>query len=130
MTFLAKMATLVERASVVAVQSSMLPCDEFSTIIFIHCVRADGAIRFILGVDVYQGSPVSVGSAVHARIDTHFYYIAALDGSFVIHVLVGQPCGALLALLVPLRLLEVAAFGLHNKFGGWIQNAHALDHNR
>lgn len=130
MTFLAKMAALVERGSVVAVQSSMLACDEFSTIIFIHCVRADGAIGFILGVNIYQGSPVSVESALRARMDPHFYCIAALDGSFVIHVLVGQPCGALLALLVPLRLLEVAASDWHNKFGGWIQNAHVLDHNR
>lgn len=53
--FLAEMATLVERASVVAVQSSMLACDELSTIIFIHCIRAVGAIGFILGIDVYQG---------------------------------------------------------------------------
>lgn len=108
----------------------MLACDELSTIIFIHRVWADGAIGFILGVDVYQGVPASVEPPVHARMKTHFYCIAVLDDSFVIHVLVEPPCGALLALLVPLRSLEVAAAGLHSNSGGWILNAHALDHSR
>lgn len=56
-----------------------------------------------MGVDVYHCSPLSVEPLVHARIDTYFYCIAVLDDSFVIHVLVEQPCGALLAMLVPLR---------------------------
>lgn len=108
----------------------MLACDELSTIIFVHCVRADGPIGFILGVNVCKDPPVSIEPPVHARIDTHFYCTAVLDDSFVIHVLVELPCGALLALLVPLRSLEVAAAGLHNSSEGWIQNAHALDHSR
>lgn len=73
---------------------------------------------------------MSVKPPVHARIDAHFYCIAALDDNFVVHVLVERPYGALPAWLVPLRWLEAAAAGLHNKSGGWIQNVYVLDHIR
>lgn len=94
MAFVAEMTALVERASVVAVQRSMLACDELSTIIFVHGVRADGAIGFVLCINVYPSPAVLVAPPVPVRRHTHFDCTAAPGDNFVIPVLVEQPCGA------------------------------------
>lgn len=104
MIFFAKVASLIECASIITVQSPMLACHELATILVIHCVRTYGTICFILSQSVYSIiHDISKMCGKVRKAETNFDYTAAPDDNSVARALVGRPFDVLLASFALLR---------------------------